>query len=177
MSYITRNQLRDYRIRIDEVSLSGTQERLRKSLYSKKIFLSHSHLDRDLVESARFLLAEHGVQEVYIDWKDLNMPNITSPETAEQLKNHISDSNKFIMLASENAINSRWVPWELGYADSAKGISNIAIFPVKNDYDRDWQRVEYLGIYHVIMITDSNELAVFPPGNTKGWHLKNWMKS
>jgi|GEM_PF-2919282 len=100
-----------------------------------RIFLSHSHADiADLshedVEAVRILLTGHGV-DVYIDSEDAAMPGITSSETASILKKRICSCDKFILLATVNARKSKWVPWELGFADEAKGMHNVAIFPLQ----------------------------------------------
>ena len=55
-------------------------------------------------------------------------------------------------LLLEDAKDSRWVPWELGYADSTKGMEHIAAFPVAEN--SDFTHNEYLNIYPKIQIVN-----------------------
>lgn len=97
------------------------------------------------------VLHNHGAR-VYIDEIDPEMPPYTSAETANLLKQRISQTKRFVLLTTENSKDSRWVPWELGIADGEKGLSNIALFPASDkDYDDDWTSWEYLGLYHRIV--------------------------
>ena len=113
------------------------------------------------------------------------MPKTTSGITAARIKEKIKENDKFILLATEGAINSKWCNWELGLGDAAKYINNIAILPVKKDYS-DFTGNEYLQIYPYIAnldvsgyIRNSYKLAgtyiVFPDG--KIVELKEWLKS
>lgn len=109
------------------------------------IFLSHSHKDRPLIEPTIAFLRSHGVK-VYVDWMDEGMPDVISAETARKLKERILQQRKFLVLVSENSKDSRWVPWELGFADSAKGLGHIATFPVRDGVS-DFTQNEYMRIY------------------------------
>ena len=95
------------------------------------IFLSHSHKDKDkdiIVQVAEFLLEENDDIYLYVDWNDSSMPIVTSSKTAKEIKSRIEEFDKFIVLLTENSKESKWVPWELGYADGKKNIEDIAIF-------------------------------------------------
>ena len=79
----------------------------------------------------------------------------TSKNTAIGLKKRIQQSRKFILLASKNSKDSRWVPWELGIADQAKGLSKVAVLPtVESQTDVTWSSWEYLGLYDRIVWGD-----------------------
>jgi len=99
---------------------------------------------------------------------------VTSPETARRIKARIKECRKFVMLASNNALDSRWVPWELGVADSNS--QDIAILPVKPN-NSDWQGNEYVGIYPRIEATANGGWGVFPPGQNTGQTLEAWLLS
>jgi hypothetical protein len=96
------------------------------------------------------------------------MPAITSAETADKIKRKIKDLDKFVVLLTENSKNSKWVPWELGYADGVKNYGDIAIFPVLRSRFGNFDGVEYMGLYPQIK-EGSNETrrgpAVLPPSN------------
>lgn len=117
-------------------------------------FLSHSSQDTELVVGAIRLLEGHGAT-VYIDKKDPVLPPYTNKNTAKGLKERIHQSRKFVLLASKNSKDSRWVPWELGIADEAKGLTRVAILPaVDQQSDTGWSNWEYLGLYDRIVWGD-----------------------
>ena len=80
------------------------------------------------------------------------MPPYTTDETAALLKQRINQTKRFVLLTSNNSKDSRWVPWELGIADGAKGLGKIALFPASdNTNDDSWTSWEYLGLYQRIV--------------------------
>lgn len=164
IEYITRDTLRRFAA---ELPLAE-QATLRKSAASRSLegstFLSHSSKDEDLVVGATRVLEGHGAK-VYIDEIDPEMPPYTTEETANLLKSRIRQTKRFVLLASKNSKESRWVPWELGIADGYKSLSHIALFPASDDpYEKAWASWEYLGLYHRIVW-----------GNMEGREQPLWM--
>ncbi len=97
------------------------------------------------------VLENHGAS-VYIDKKDPSLPPYVNKETAASLKSRIKQSRKFVLLATQNSKDSKWVPWELGVADGFKTLRNIALIPTVEDNHRDnWTDWEYLGLYDRIV--------------------------
>lgn len=115
------------------------------------VFLSHSHKDKQLVEGLIELLAEQGFY-IYVDWNDSDIPRITSGETARKIKEKIKELQRFFFLATENSLNSKWCPWELGVADSTKEYNDILIIPVADPSGR-FKGSEYLQVYKHLEIT------------------------
>ena len=148
ISYVTRSELRGFGIALNEEA----RRSLRKSATSvNATFLSHSSKDDELVMGATRILSNHGAT-VYVDRIDPTLPPYTSKETAAALKRRIGQCKKFVLLASENSKESRWVPWELGIADGERGISNIALFPaVEDGSSKGWTSWEYMGLYRRIV--------------------------
>ena len=151
MSFITRAQLNSYPTNLSE----GNQTiRARRTVASATalnsldvdatIFLSHSHKDKDLIQPAIGFLRSQGVK-VYVDWMDEGMPEVVSGDTARKIKQKITEHKKFLVLVTEHSKDSRWVPWELGFADPTKGMAHIASFPVAEQYD--FSQNEYMHIY------------------------------
>lgn len=134
-------------------SLNRTMTFSAKTAYDTKttVFLSHKHKDLEELDEATGvieLLEDMGVK-VYIDSMDNKMPEHTSGETASRIKDIIKYCNKFILLATEKAIESYWCNWELGIGDVHKFERNIAILPVKEkgQYNYQYKGNEYLQIY------------------------------
>lgn len=125
------------------------------------VFLSHSHKDKELVKGFIELLAEQGVY-VYADWNDEDMPRITNGETARKIKQKIKELQLFFLLATENALNSKWCPWELGVADSLKNWEDILIIPVA-DPSGQFKGSEYLQVYNHLELIWGKEVYIVPP--------------
>lgn len=190
MSFFTESQLKNQRRSVR--TFLSTNESLRnfksESSYLKtKIFLSHKHDEIEYLEGAISLLKSYGV-DVYIDWLDEGMPKTTSGLTAVKIKEKIKENHKFILLATEGAINSKWCNWELGLGDAAKYIDNIALLPIKRDYI-DFSGSEYLEIYPYIFNIESYQYfkgsyksqgtyVVYPSvnGNDKVVPIAEWLR-
>lgn len=113
------------------------------------VFLSHKHDEYPELRQTVALLSSLAVF-VYVDWMDEDMPLTTSRETAEKLKQKIRTCSKFIFLATDASISSKWCNWELGYGDAQKfSVGSIALLPVTQN-DGSWKGSEYLRIYPAI---------------------------
>ena len=180
MGLITKTQLTNFRNKTRFYSKpvnESLQEFKSESKYQKvTIFLSHKHDEIEELDSAISFLKQFDV-EVYVDWLDEGMPKKTSGITAARIKMKIKENTKFIFLATQSAIDSKWCNWELGLGDADKYIKHIAILPIKDNYS-DYKGNEYLEIYPYIYESDRT------PGS---FYLKNpdgrvievgtWLKS
>jgi len=179
--FITREQLNGYDrgfsiansyIRASQMEASAANSREA----NVTIFLSHSHKDRVLIEPAISFLRSHGVK-IYVDWLDTGMPDVISGDTAKKIKERINQHKKFLVMVTENSKNSRWVPWELGYADPTKGMDHIASFPVTekaNDYD--FNNNEYMKIYPKIYYV-GEAWYIWQDDPQKITKLTDWLRS
>ena len=80
--------------------------------------------------------------------------------TASKIKERIRQCDKFILLATDGAVESKWCNWELGYGDSQKFSSkDIAILPLKRKgySDSSYKGNEYMQIYPYISFYEGNE--------------------
>ncbi|MBR2088830.1 MAG: toll/interleukin-1 receptor domain-containing protein [Fibrobacter sp.] len=116
------------------------------------VFLSHKHDDLNDLKGVIGMLERKFNVKVYIDSRDEKMPKVTSGETATRIKKKINDCDKFILLATDDAIESKWCNWELGYGDSLKNENgNLALFPMTENRFASYKGNEYLEIYpHII---------------------------
>jgi hypothetical protein len=177
MSFITRAQLNGYN---QGVSFANEYIRAKQTAATASnsweadvaIFLSHSHKDKDLIQPAIAFLRSHGVK-VYVDWMDAGMPDVVSGDTAKKIKEKIKEHKKFLVLVTENSKDSRWVPWELGFADPTKGIDHIASFPVAEHYD--FSQNEYLHIYPKI-VNVAGTWYVWRDDPTGAVFLTDWLR-
>lgn len=126
-------------------------ERKFRFLFDQVRLDKHDDLD-DLKGLLGFLEQEYGVK-VYIDSRDPSMPKITSAQTALNIRERIKGCDKFILLATNGAIKSKWCNWELGYGDAQKFKKHIALYPIKpqGSQNNAYKGSEYMNIYpHIV---------------------------
>lgn len=158
-----RGTFSTYRITDSQLNEARTETRYFSEgghVSSKRtIFLSHKHSDlEDLKDIIGFLRRQYDV-DIYIDSMDANMPKKTCGETALRIKNIIQKSDRFILLATDAAIESKWCNWELGFGDALKYRDKIALFPIKEagSYDFQYKGNEYMQIYPFIAYYNGTE--------------------
>lgn len=160
MSFISESQLSKYRIRTSTFSADNLVN-LNESHYRDKsrpmVFLSHKHDEETILQDVIAFLKDEGV-DVYVDWMDPTMPAYTNAKTAEKLKQKIKVADKFILVATPSAINSKWCNWELGLGDAAKYIDNITLLPINKTFE-NFRGAEYLAIYSRIEYRDGTSVS------------------
>lgn len=141
------------------------------------VFLSHSSLDKRLVLTLVRLFNEAGYS-VYVDWiadTQLDRNNVNK-YTAQVLRNRMKSSKGLSYVATNNATNSKWCPWELGYFDGKKN-SRCCILPIMESQMFNGQ--EYLGLYPYIeykKVSDKHEFFVYNQGTDEYVILRDWLK-
>jgi hypothetical protein len=139
------------------------------------IFLSHSSSDASFVLGLKLELEDLGYT-VYVDWIEdpkLSRANVTK-DTALVLQSRMKHCKALIYAFSENAIHSKWMPWELGYFDGIKG--TVAVLPISRTNKNSFQGSEYLGIYYYIQINTiagTNNLALWVHETSSKYTLFN----
>lgn len=119
------------------------------------VFISHKHDDLDDLKGIIGFLEKNFNVIAYIDSRDLSMPERTSGETAEKIKDRIKKCERFILLATDGAVESKWCNWELGFADAIKG-RKVVLFPMK-EKGSNYKGNEYMEIYSYITYFDGQE--------------------
>lgn len=176
MQYITESFLNEKASESTFEKLAESQRsKLATLIFTKKIFLSHSHHDKILAKGLRNQFASLGIK-LYVDWLDLTMPVITDRTTANKIKERINNCDHVLVLATKNALTSKWVPWEIGVADIQKTPSRISIIPVV-DRSGAFHGNEYLQLYRKIAIKRDGSWTVLEPGKTNGMVFEEWLQS
>jgi hypothetical protein len=107
------------------------------------IFLSHNFLDANVVYGLKTVLEENNFS-VYVYWvDDASEASKVTPATAERIRRRMQSCKSLLYATSDNAENSKWMPWELGYFDGIR--SKVAICPITRSSSYDGR--EYLGLY------------------------------
>ena len=120
------------------------------------IFLSHSHLDRELVIGVKSVLEYRGYS-VFVDWihnsnhkKDKDLSNTELQEVARYLRKYMKRCKWMYYLHTDDSSLSRWCPWELGYfdclSDQYKGVYVVPIVGSSGKFIGQ----EYLSLYEII---------------------------
>lgn len=160
-------------IRLDE-ACSPVLQHSQYDLKKTTVFISHKHEDlEDLKGILGFLQQNYNVK-VYIDSQDPTMPKVTSAETALNIKKRIQKCDKFILLATNGAIESKWCNWELGYGDAQKYKKNIALFPMKPEgtLDSTYKGSEYMNIYPYISYFNGTEKYTNGNPISRGYYVR-----
>lgn len=151
MPILTSSELRAVvRAHGSEIEKSIITERLGVKT-SFDVFLSHSYLDKEDVKGIYYLLTNLGFK-VYVDWivdPNLDRNNVTKA-TVEVIRARMKSSKSLIVAISDNANNSKWIPWELGFMDGLT--QKCAIMPVSvNNNSTSFQGKEFFSVYpHII---------------------------
>ncbi|MDY4789749.1 MAG: toll/interleukin-1 receptor domain-containing protein [Bacteroidales bacterium] len=171
-------RFKDYRI-MDSLFESKKNEMKMFSVGGKlnvektTVFISHKHSDLEELRGYIGFFEKQYKVATYIDSEDPNMPTYTSRETAEKIKDVIKSCNKFLLLATEDAIESKWCNWELGFGDANKYLDNIAIIPIMKNSRRkyEYKGNEYLKLYPYVTYFDGSELYKDGGNVSKGYYV------
>ncbi|MDO4856615.1 MAG: toll/interleukin-1 receptor domain-containing protein [Thermoguttaceae bacterium] len=137
----------------------------RNPLY--KIFLCHSHKDKELVEGLFKDFKRLGIF-LYVDWLDPLLPSTPDQKTAEAIQRNIKEAKRFFFLATEHSKASVWCPWEIGYADALG--KEIVIIPTYNDISDACFGNEYLHLYpHIDIVSKNSKVSYIMIGPNIPW--------
>lgn len=175
MAYFSEQQLTQFAVNARTQNFSNIKEARARLEATVTVFLSHSHKDKLLVLGLIAYFDTLGIK-IYVDWNDQDMPRVTNRETADRIKTKIHENKMFMVLASTNAVDSKWVPWEVGIADQAKGADQIIVVPVA-DYSGNYRGAEYLQLYREVQTTASGGMGVFFRHATQGTKLDGYLKA
>jgi hypothetical protein len=147
-----------------------------KPTATTSIFLSHSHTDKAVVEQAKIFFENLNIS-IYVDWADETMPEKANGVTATKIKSKIQSNDKFVLLATNAAVISKWCNWEVGIGDTYK-LSNkkIALLPL-SDNSGTWQGNEYFQIYPRIEknpLYNDSYTVFYPDGTFED--LRTWLR-
>jgi len=170
---INREMLSEERTRIVKASVERSP--------NGSTFLSHSTKDTELLPAVIKVLESQGAT-VYTDKKDSALPDFTNRETAKILRERVKQCSKFVLFATDNSKDSRWMPWELGLSDGYKGANRVAVFPAnENAKDTRWSEREYLGVYDRIVWgriegEGKDKWLVWNQEENTGCSLSDWLR-
>ncbi len=145
--------------------------------YPKYVFISHKHSDLEYLKGFIDYLKSNYKINPYIDSMDSEMPQKTCTQTAKRIKYVIGKCYKFILLATNDALSSKWCNWEVGIADKTKFENHdMAILPMVDNLYTKFNGNEYLALYPSIerRSIDSDEFIV-KFNNDLSMSLNQWL--
>ncbi len=154
----------------------STPQDLLKAIYnspleqmkSYDLFLSHSYKDKVKLIELKDILNNFGIN-VYMDWandKDELQRELTSAETAAVITERIKISKAILYIHTDSSFDSKWTPWELGYAYALK--KPILVYkPEATNNDP-----EYLQLFQTVSLKDERMLV----DGEKSQSIEEWLK-
>ncbi|MBX5164524.1 MULTISPECIES: hypothetical protein [unclassified Rhizobium] len=130
------------------------------------IFLSQTIRDAEIVLGVYSVLTNMG-HAVFCDWLEAPSPSRdeVTPANAEFIRDTMRISDALLFLDTQNADQSLWMCWELGWFDAAKGL--VAILPVLRKETKSYRQREFLGLYPYVEVTEEWKLKIVRP-NVRG---------
>lgn len=96
------------------------------------VFLSHSYKNKKLALEVREKFHTYGIT-AYVDWiedPELDRSKVNR-KTAGLLRERMKQCKSLAFLDTEDALESTWTPWEVGFADADK--QRVFIIPIRQN--------------------------------------------
>ncbi|MCK8521452.1 toll/interleukin-1 receptor domain-containing protein [Aquimarina sp. D1M17] len=166
-----RNSVRVYTKPIDESLVLFKEE---TKAHKVSIFLLHKPDQLEELDSAINFLNNFRVM-IYVDWLDQVLEDDKGEAITNLITEKLSENQKFIFLATEEAIHSKWCNWVLRLAKTKIPTEAIVMLPIRSDFD-DYGGEEHLSKYPYIHEIEAEKYGVkYPNGDIK--ELTEWMNS
>lgn len=111
------------------------------------VFISHSHRDEARARTLAAKLEKWEVS-VYVDFQDNALSQLPNLDLADRLVTKLRQCRLLIFAFSEDAVTSRWMPWELGLAHGV--IGRAVLWPFTKRALRAKATQEYLHLYEAL---------------------------
>lgn len=115
----------------------------------KCVFISHQKNDSAAAKKIADYLLKAGVN-VYFDEYDQTLDLSNPYSVVNGIEEGLNHSTHLLVLLSQNALESKWIPWEVGYAYNSKQIISLTLKELS-----DQSLPEYLQITRIIRGTTS----------------------
>lgn len=108
------------------------------------IFISHQKRDSATARKIADYFLTSGI-DVYFDEYDIKIDRTIPNSVVNAIKSGIKNSTHMLCLLSENALDSNWIPWEVGYAYDRTIIVGLTIKEIAKS-----KLPEYLQIIQIL---------------------------
>lgn len=135
-------------------NLTESEQRTFSTSSRKRVFISHKKEDRVYAKKVADYIMDAGI-DVYFDEYDNKIDRSNPKSIVAAIKKGMQLSTHMIVIFTSNTLNSKWVPWEIGYSDATRMEMRILkMIDIKKD-----QLPEYLQVAKVLY--DILDLDVF----------------
>ena len=105
------------------------------------MFISHQKADSQICKHIADYLIKAGI-DVYFDEYDLDLKEYyqnNSPQgVVNSIKKGIQQSSHMLCVISPNSLNSKWVPWEIGYGYDKTRVAALTLKGIQNEQLPDY---------------------------------------
>jgi len=113
----------------------------RKYIGVKCVFISHQKSDKEICKKiADYLLAAD--IDVYFDEYDESLKSYRQSNrpagVVDSIKEGINKSSHMLIVVSPNTLDSKWVPWEVGYAYDNTVLSVLTLKGIQDNHLEDY---------------------------------------
>lgn len=116
---------------------------------AKCVFISHQRNDKTVAKAIADYILKAGV-DVYFDEYDTSI-DINNPKSVvKAIQNGIRRSTHMLCLLSNNAMQSKWMPWEIGYGYDRTDLVGLTVKEISES-----TLPEYLQIIPILRGTKS----------------------
>lgn len=165
MDFLREQQMRDWAKRYARQRGQTAEEALGALSKSRQarydIFLSQTIRDAEVVLGVYLYLTDKGYK-VFCDW--IAAPQVdrseVSPANAAFVRKMMGISDSLMFLDTQQADQSLWMCWELGWFDGNKG--RVCIVPVLRESE-EYRAREFLGLYPYLQIDAIGRLRLKRP--------------
>lgn len=113
------------------------------------VFISHQKNDKEIAKKIADYINKSGV-DIYFDEYDISINRDDPKSIVNAIKTGIRRSSHMLCILSQNALDSKWMPWEIGYGYDRLHVAGITVKELsKSDLP------EYLQIVPVLRGTKS----------------------
>lgn len=138
-----------------------------KPLTGYCIFISHQKRDSAAAKKIADYIIQAGI-DVYFDEYDSKIDRTDPFSVVNAIKTGIKNSTHMLCLLSQNALDSKWIPWEVGYGYDRTEVVGLTLKEIsKSDLP------EYLQIVTIVRGTKSLNTFISKVLNTDEYRLMN----
>lgn len=113
------------------------------------VFISHQKKDKEIAKKIADYIDKSGV-DIYFDEYDRSINRDDPNSVVNAIKTGIRRSSHMLCILSKNALDSKWMPWEIGYGYDRLHVAGITVKEIAKDV-----LPEYLQVVPVIRGTKS----------------------
>ena len=113
------------------------------------VFISHQKKDKEVAKKIADYISNAGI-DIYFDEYDSSINRDDPNSVVRSIKNGIKKSTHMLCVLSQNALDSKWMPWEIGYGYDRLNVAGITVKELSKSL-----LPEYLQIVPVIRGTKS----------------------